>query len=89
MWYLGSMIKNNLRKILKTQGRSIAWLARESKLSRYKVEATMYGLRQPRIDEMLAIARALQLPLEVIFFNLGIPIGTNENASMRAKRARG
>lgn len=52
---------------------------RQTGLSRYRLEGTVHGYRQPRMDEMVLIARALHLPVDVIFFVSDISISDNDN----------
>ena len=60
-------MKTPLRKILDKQGRSVTWLVRYTKLTRYKIEGAVYGYRPAKPDEMAKIAEVLQLPVELIF----------------------
>jgi len=60
---------SNLESILEKQGRSINWLAQKSGLSRQTIWNVIKKHTNPMPKTQTKIAEALDLPLNVIFFD--------------------
>ena len=61
--------RSQLEKILKDKGIKQVWLAREIRKSPAELNRWLKGKRRPSYENMIKIAKALNISVEEIFFN--------------------
>ncbi|MCX6346793.1 MAG: helix-turn-helix transcriptional regulator [Actinobacteria bacterium] len=70
-----------LEKILKERGIKQVWLAERINKSPSELNRWLKGKRIPAYKNMCKISKALNIPVEDIFFNGSVKVSTNDNYS--------
>lgn len=70
-----------LEKILKEKGIKQVWLAKKINKSPAELNRWLKGKRIPSYENMCKISKAINIPLEDIFFNNIVEVSTNDNYS--------
>ena len=68
-----------LEKILKEKGVKQAWLAKKINKSPAELDRWLKGKRIPTYENMCKIAKAVNVPVEDIFFNEGVVVSAYSN----------
>lgn len=68
-----------LEKILKEKGIKQVWLAKKIGKSPAELNRWLKGKRIPAYENMCKISRAINIPVEDIFFNDVVEVSTNDN----------
>jgi transcriptional regulator with XRE-family HTH domain len=63
-------MKTKIKEILKKQDRSVSFLKRRTKISRYSLDLIVSGKKSPTVEQVSEIANALDVKPENIFFDI-------------------
>lgn len=79
---------NKLQKILDAKGLKIKWLSQQTGISIYRLSGILNDKREPKLSDIELIAKALNLPIDVIFFDRDISVCPNRNESHTRNRKK-